>query len=616
MIRALYDLSFDYIEDLTSSRNLLKTFGTDIPSGYRRRDILTRIAIGDFDGAAKLAGLERKRIEYISFLLNNKIKKVSETMGTKDTKALRKEIVQAFVAYASSKIASNLLLSLLPTFSPNEISSRHKFVKDAMFLYRELKDSGILNDVKSKLRNFEIETRDTEEISVVDYIFERLKAVNIASEIDSLFRNSGRQSGFLNMSQRSAAAEVMKTFASVAKAQIPDPESLLNDEELLISEELNNVKTKGGDARSVIEKHINRIADSLRLNQKEESVLRNAAFSSVSIPFSFDRIDLKKLVTMVKERLESEKKEKMKMLEQSMAAYVKLVDEMIILLVRLDVSLAIAETSDALSLRLPQISSKGGIAFLNGMNFLLLLDRAKRSDVVPVSYSVGKTSIAVGGRASNVVMLTGANSGGKTTLLMTVACIVMLTCLGFPVPAETAEVTPLPLYLFRRKTTRKIGSLEHAILSLRPVFATRQRKVILMDEFEALTEPGAAGRILASIVNHIAPTSSLLLLVTHLARETLPHIRFRIRVDGIQALGLNEAGELVVERQPKFDQIGSSTPQLVIMKLLKSKRAKEKEFYRSMLNLLEEKGENAVQTPISIPWIEDAMNKDSEMVNS
>src|SRR5579875_3867454 len=600
MIRALYDLSFDYIEDLTSSRNLLKTFGTDIPSGYRRRDILTRIAIGDFDGAAKLAGLERKRIEYISFLLNNKIKKVSETMGTKDTKALRKEIVQAFVAYASSKIASNLLLSLLPTFSPNEISSRHKFVKDA----------------KSKLRNFEIETRDTEEVSVVDYIFERLKAVNIASEIDSLFRNSGRQSGFLNMSQRSAAAEVMKTFASVAKAQIPDPESLLNDEELLISEELNNVKTKGGDARSVIEKHINRIADSLRLNQKEESVLRNAAFSSVSIPFSFDRIDLKKLVTMVKERLESEKKEKMKMLEQSMAAYVKLVDEMIILLVRLDVSLAIAETSDALSLRLPQISSKGGIAFLNGMNFLLLLDRAKRSDVVPVSYSVGKTSIAVGGRASNVVMLTGANSGGKTTLLMTVACIVMLTCLGFPVPAETAEVTPLPLYLFRRKTTRKIGSLEHAILSLRPVFATRQRKVILMDEFEALTEPGAAGRILASIVNHIAPTSSLLLLVTHLARETLPHIRFRIRVDGIQALGLNEAGELVVERQPKFDQIGSSTPQLVIMKLLKSKRAKEKEFYRSMLNLLEEKGENAVQTPISIPWIEDAMNKDSEMVNS
>jgi len=127
-----------------------------------------------------------------------------------------------------------------------------------------------------------------------------------------------------------------------------------------------------------------------------------------------------------------------------------------------------------------------------------------------------------------------------------------------------------------------------------------------MDEFEALTEPGAAGRILASIVNHIAPTSSLLLLVTHLSRETLPHIRFRIRVDGIQASGLNEMGELQVERQPRFDQVGSSTPQLVIMKLIKSKKrgARENDVYRNMLHLLGEKGEDMIQAPIAIPWVE------------
>ena len=104
-------------------------------------------------------------------------------------------------------------------------------------------------------------------------------------------------------------------------------------------------------------------------------------------------------------------------------------------------------------------------------------------------------------------MLTGANSGGKTTLLTTVATIHLLTLLGLPVPADSAEVNPVPIYLFRRRTTKRVGSLEQALRSLIPVFADTQPKLILLDEFEALTEPGAAGRIVASIINHVATGS-------------------------------------------------------------------------------------------------------------
>jgi len=607
MIRALYDLSFEYLNDLSLISKISKLLGVSLTRDYRSRDILIRSAICDFDGVARLTGVQRKKVERISMLLNHEQVRISEILGTRDTRVLRRDILEAFAVHASCKIASNVIRSILPTILRDEVERRQKFVIDAQNVYSALKENGILQDVRVKLKDFNIEVKGINEITAVDYIYERLKAMSIASEIDKLFRGSGISASLLNEQQLTAANHVIDSFASVAKGEMPDPESLLNDEELLISEELQSLRNKGGDPASIIERHVSKLSDLLGLNRKEEAVLRNAAFSSVSLPFTFDRSESKRLLGMVKDRLQSEMEEKMKKLNQTMMTYVNLIDEIAVSVLRLDVALALAEISDELSLKLPELGSReDGISFIKGMNFFLLLDRAQRERLMPVSYSIGRDTIGVGARQSNVVMLTGANSGGKTTLLITVASIAMLTSLGLPVPAERCKAATLPVYLFRRKTSRKIGSLEHALRSLRPVFATRQRKIILMDEFEALTEPGAAGRILASIVNHIAPTSSLLLLVTHLSRETLPHIRFRIRVDGIQASGLNEMGELQVERQPKFDQVGSSTPQLVIMKLIKSKKrgARENDVYRNMLHLLGEKGEDMIQAPIAIPWVE------------
>ena len=161
----------------------------------------------------------------------------------------------------------------------------------------------------------------------------------------------------------------------------------------------------------------------------------------------------------------------------------------------------------------------------------------------------------------------------------------------------------MPIYLFRKRAARKTGSLEHVLKSIIPVLAERQRKLVLIDELEALTEPGAAGRIIASIVNRAAATSSLFLLVTHLAKETLPHVKFPVRVDGIEASGLDEKGDLVVDRQPRFDHIGSSTPKLIIMKLSKSSRKEAvRALYDEVLSSLEGEAGAPVQAPIAFPW--------------
>ena len=105
------------------------------------------------------------------------------------------------------------------------------------------------------------------------------------------------------------------------------------------------------------------------------------------------------------------------------------------------------------------------------------------------------------------------------------------------------------------------------------------------------------------MINRAATTSSLFLLVSHLAYETLPHVKFPVRVDGIEASGLDDKGDLLVDRQPRFDHIGSSTPKLIIMKLSKrSKTDAVKKLYDEVLSSLEGEGGAPVQAPIAFPW--------------
>ena len=273
-------------------------------------------------------------------------------------------------------------------------------------------------------------------------------------------------------------------------------------------------------------------------------------------------------------------------------------------LVTLDQLLAIATVAKTYELTIPDII-EGGIGFIDGQNLILARDLKNfpEKKIQLINYSVGSPKSTCITPSRNTVLLTGANSGGKTTLLTTMAEIHILTLLGLPVPAKKAEVTPIPIYLFRKRTTRKIGSLENALSSLIPVFTERKKKIILIDEIEALTEPGAAGRIIATLLTKSASGGSFLLLITHLARETIPHVRLPIRVDGIEAKGLNVRGDLDVNRQPKFNHVGSSTPKLILMKLAReTKHTKTKELYDEVLASLENQSGNPMQTPITLPW--------------
>ncbi|ELY82969.1 MutS-related protein [Natrinema gari] len=213
------------------------------------------------------------------------------------------------------------------------------------------------------------------------------------------------------------------------------------------------------------------------------------------------------------------------------------------------------------------------VSVVNARNLTL----AARDDesVQPVTYALGQHDIpsvpdgvnAVPGE-ERVAVLTGANSGGKTTVLETLCQVVLLAMMGLPVPADRAEVTPVDSLVFhRRHASFNAGVLESTLRSIVPPLSTGGRTLMLVDEFEAITEPGSAADLLHGLVTLSVDREALGVFVTHLADDLEP-LPPEARVDGIFAEGLDPDLELRVDYQPRFDTVGRSTPEFIVSRLV------------------------------------------------
>ncbi|SDD16234.1 DNA mismatch repair protein [Natrinema hispanicum] len=205
----------------------------------------------------------------------------------------------------------------------------------------------------------------------------------------------------------------------------------------------------------------------------------------------------------------------------------------------------------------------------------LTLAARDEESVQPVTYALGEHDVmsvpddvnAVPGE-QRVAVLTGANSGGKTTLLETLCQVVLLATMGLPVPADRAEVTPVDSLVFhRRHASFNAGVLESTLRSIVPPLSSGGRTLMLVDEFEAITEPGSAADLLHGLVTLTVDRDALGVFVTHLADDLEP-LPPEARVDGIFAEGLDPDLELRVDYQPRFDTVGRSTPEFIVSRLV------------------------------------------------
>ncbi|KYC53038.1 MAG: DNA-binding protein MutS2 [Candidatus Methanofastidiosum methylothiophilum] len=239
-------------------------------------------------------------------------------------------------------------------------------------------------------------------------------------------------------------------------------------------------------------------------------------------------------------------------------------------------------------LLMPKISEKG-LSFRNGKNVLI-------QNPLPINYKIGTTNDPIAGN-ENVILLTGANSGGKTTLLKLVLTIQILFQMGFLVPAEDPYTTIFDEIGFLSKHRGESrGAFETSLKRLVPLAIEDKKRLLLVDELEAITEPGSAARIIGTFLNFLRSSNTLCVIVTHLGEDIISAIKSiegkmpeDMRVDGIEAKGLDESLDLIVDRQPVFYKAGKSTPELIVERLSKTTEGKEKEIYQKMVDVLKQK---------------------------
>jgi dsDNA-specific endonuclease/ATPase MutS2 len=119
---------------------------------------------------------------------------------------------------------------------------------------------------------------------------------------------------------------------------------------------------------------------------------------------------------------------------------------------------------------------------------------------------------------------------------------------------------------------------------------------MLVDEFEAITEPGRAADLLNGLVDLTVDRGALGVFVTHLADDLSP-LPPAARIDGIFAEGLTDDLSLRVDYQPRFGTVGKSTPEFIVSRLVAN--AGDRDERAAFRSIAVSVGEEAVQRTLS-----------------
>ncbi|WP_254762553.1 MutS-related protein [Natrinema marinum] len=305
------------------------------------------------------------------------------------------------------------------------------------------------------------------------------------------------------------------------------------------------------------------LVDALDLDQGEAEIARRAFGDEPTFPVERDE----DAVGRLREELTAAKERRAGRLKRELAADLADQREGARQLVRdaleLDVELAVARFAREFECTMPEFAgSTADVGFdIEGGRSPLLDEPLEAID--PVDYAV-----------SGVALLSGVNSGGKTSMLDLVASVVVLAHMGLPVPGERVRLRRFDDLHYHAKTqgTLDAGAFESTVREFADLAQGGEGSLVLVDELESITEPGASAKIIAGILEALSDNAATAVFVSHLAGEIREMADFDVTVDGIEAVGLVD-GELEVNRSPVKDHLARSTPELIVEKLADESRA-------------------------------------------
>ncbi|HPT18497.1 MAG TPA: DNA mismatch repair protein MutS [Methanothrix sp.] len=310
----------------------------------------------------------------------------------------------------------------------------------------------------------------------------------------------------------------------------------------------------------------------LELEGAEAARLEEVFPSEFSYPLELDRQALHAFEREIAGRGEERGLKAKRELARALQYRKQAAEEMVRAVMEFDFLYALGSFALDENLAFPEIAEEACLSFEQGRHLFL-------KEAEPVSYALGGA-----GHEEKVALLSGVNSGGKTTLLDLIAQIAILAHMGLPVPAGACRIGLFQefYYFSKSRGTLSAGAFETAMRKF-SVVENEKRKLVLADELEAITEPGASARIIACMLDELNRRECAAVFVSHLAEDVHRYTETAVRVDGIAAEGLDENNNLRVSRSPRYNYLAKSTPELILDRLVRSTEGREKEFYARLL---------------------------------
>lgn len=181
---------------------------------------------------------------------------------------------------------------------------------------------------------------------------------------------------------------------------------------------------------------------------------------------------------------------------------------------QVDYILARARLSQMLQAHEPRFSEDGSLELIRARHPLLVAQhRQGGREVVPATIAISP--------ATQTLVITGPNTGGKTVLLKTLGLLTLMAQAGLHIPAEEGS----SIALFRRvcvdigdeqsivqNLSTFSGHMQHIVRFLQE---TDERSLVLMDELGAGTDPAEGGALAIAILEHLYRRGAKTVVTTH-----------------------------------------------------------------------------------------------------
>lgn len=338
-----------------------------------------------------------------------------------------------------------------------------------------------------------------------------------------------------------------KSSEVLTRDQVTESLSKINNE---ISQELKKLTFAGDSLFEMLSK--NSLPDELKAVVKKAIATHGITDGLYikTVPASIDEDELEKMLRKQDNEKHTTSAEKIKKNSELLRKLPGKFKELEVLISFLDF---ISGINPFLEGNYPVIDSE--LEVVDSLN--LLIEKAQ-----PISFKLDDKN-----RCS---ILTGANSGGKTTLLEHIIQINSLLQIGLPVIGKVKTPIFTDIYYFaKNKGSSNKGAFETLLTQMSKINPGK-KTLILADEIESVTEPGVAGVVVAASADFFIRKGCFLIIATHLGKEIQKKLPENARIDGIEAKGLDEYYELIVDHNPVLGRLANSTPELIIEKMANS----------------------------------------------